>query len=197
MRAQGLAPQEREDRAPGAAARAAARRAIRAVAAGEKRSRDRGYRLRSQSARMRSARISTGSISQSVLSRSKQIARTGMSFMRGHSTNCSPGQQEYSSWSLRPWILMKRVAIRRVPRSQRTRLSPTTRTAPTALSGIRWRSANARAPARLAARAARHSWRAPKCIRPRGCSASTAWPTPMYAPVVLRLRTYGAQVREA
>src|SRR6186713_1792701 len=45
------------------------------TSAGVKRSWIRGYRRPSQSARMRSARFSTGSISQSVLSRSKAIAR--------------------------------------------------------------------------------------------------------------------------
>src|SRR6185503_7246481 len=45
------------------------------MSAGEKRCGNSGYRLAIQSARMRSARSSTGPTSQSVLSRSKQIAR--------------------------------------------------------------------------------------------------------------------------
>src|SRR5262245_18125807 len=68
---------------------------------------------------MRSARISTGPISHRVLSRSKQIARTSPGFMARKSNGrgrldellLTIGNKNYSSWSLRPWILMKHLGL--------------------------------------------------------------------------------------
>src|SRR5688572_28096993 len=88
------------------------------TSAGEKRSAILGYRARSQSARISSARTSTGSMSQSVLSRSKQMARTALRLMARFYEGIpmselllTMGNKNYSSWSLRAWILLKHVGL--------------------------------------------------------------------------------------